>query len=253
MLDASGPVRSVASGFCGVRPVGPEWHAVWSIRPRRLPVSATGPEPLLVERQPGDTAWLWSVPLAGGDRAELGCLVPAGSVGGPGRAAEQVLRAELDRSRWLRGELGDGRLTGSVHGVRSREQVAERVHGPGWASVGDASCVLHPLLGGGTTLAMLTAAPLAQAVDIVLRGDAQRTRPWSVTPVAAAAWSVMLPHTCAPSDGPTSVPGSVPRTRGPSDRVHPAPGSTPCCAGWSASGRLPHRMPRTRRRALKNR
>lgn len=46
------------------------------------------------------------------------------------------------------------------------------MHGPGWASVGDASCVLHPLLGGGTTLAMLTAAPLAQAVDIVLRGDA---------------------------------------------------------------------------------
>lgn len=165
VVDASGRARSVGAGLTGVHRTGPGQRAVWCVVDgHRHP---PGPAPLRVERRP-DGARLWSAPAAGEDRAEVGCLVRVDAV--DGRAAEQVLRDELRRGSLLPG--GDLRLAGPVRSAPLQEQVADRVHGPGWVSVGDASAVLDPLLGGGTTLAMLTAASLAQAVDLVLRGDA---------------------------------------------------------------------------------
>ncbi|SFE63521.1 Dehydrogenase (flavoprotein) [Actinopolyspora alba] len=174
VVDASGQSRTVARHYAEQR-----WHedlknlAVWNYFTNcgRLPDDQRGN--ILVERVSDHDGWFWAIPL-GEDRLSVGYVSPTGQLRDTSLTPDELFTDRMRHTERLAELLSDAEPVSRFRTARDWSYVAERLHGPGWVSVGDASGFIDPLLSTGVCLGILSASPLAQALDTALR-DSERT------------------------------------------------------------------------------
>ena len=113
--------------------------------------------------------WIWLFPLGGG-RTSIGVISLDDDAAPAGDDAYDRLLAESPKLRELLGPAA--RRVTSVRRQRDWSYRVERLVGPGWLLVGDASGFIDPVLSTGVFLAMHAAYLAARALAAVLRGRA---------------------------------------------------------------------------------
>ncbi|MDT0382617.1 NAD(P)/FAD-dependent oxidoreductase [Streptomyces sp. DSM 42041] len=176
VVDASGQGRVVSRHFSDIT-----WHpdlknlAVWSYftGTGRLPGDQHGN--ILVERVKDRTGWFWGIPL-GADRMSVGFVAPVEDVRVERGDLEGFFDARLKETEHLRDLLDGSRCVEEYRTARDWSYMAHDYWGPGWVSVGDASCFVDPLLSSGVCLGMLCAVPLADGLDLALDAPEKESR-----------------------------------------------------------------------------
>ncbi|GHA96737.1 NAD(P)/FAD-dependent oxidoreductase [Modicisalibacter luteus] len=117
-----------------------------------------------------DSLWYWLIPFAHG-RASVGVVgsMQALSAGGGDseRRWQQLIDAEPRFSKLLRG----ARTTRPVASLQGYSADVSRLHGPGYALLGNAGEFLDPVFSSGVTIALRSAHQAAPLVARQLRGD----------------------------------------------------------------------------------
>lgn len=133
------------------RPVGPDEGRIWvCVHP--------------------DGFWLWIIPFSDGRTS-------VGAVGDPalferfGGTPEATLRAILAREPNAAKRLGDAEFLFEPRVLEGYSASVERVHGPGFALVGNATEFLDPVFSSGVTLALESASRASGLVARTLRGE----------------------------------------------------------------------------------
>lgn len=167
VLDASGRDTFIGSGLKLKR------------RNRRHQSAAVFSHFRGVSRRPGADAgnitvyrhahgWMWFIPLPDD-------VMSIGVVCSPEYLKERGGQSEAFLMRTIQGVPGAAeRMVGSeriapVHATGNYTYECRRMHGPGWALLGDAYAFVDPMFSSGVFLAMNSAEQGARAVDTVLR------------------------------------------------------------------------------------
>ncbi len=170
LVDASGQARILGRHFDLV-----EWHedlrniAVWSYFEGcdRYPGDRAGD--ILVEARPG--GWFWFIPLHDGT-VSIGYVTSIAEFQKSKKSLEAIFAAELAQADELRSLTAKAVPAAGFRTTRDWSYTCRRLHGPGWAAVGDAAAFIDPLLSTGVTLAVRGGQGLAGAVDAILRKPA---------------------------------------------------------------------------------
>ncbi|MFR9676219.1 NAD(P)/FAD-dependent oxidoreductase [Streptomyces sp. TR02-1] len=176
VVDASGQARVVARRFSDV-----EWHqdlknlAVWSYFTGcgSLPEDQHGN--ILVERNKDCSGWFWGIPL-GEDRMSVGFVAPTEDVKIERGDLQGFFHNKLQETEIMRDLLDGSECVSEYRTARDWSYMAHDYYGPGWVSVGDASCFVDPLLSSGVCLGMLCSVPLADGIDRILDAPEKEAR-----------------------------------------------------------------------------
>ncbi|WP_406285080.1 NAD(P)/FAD-dependent oxidoreductase [Streptomyces sp. NBC_00209] len=179
VVDASGQARAVSRRFTEVN---------WNDRLRNLAIGRyytgcnrmEGDERgnILVEKVRDDSGWFWGIPLDD-TLLSVGYVAPTEDIRLEGLDHARLFEEKLAETTYMRKLVAPGSPSSEFRTSRDWSYMAREFHGPGWVSVGDASCFIDPLLSSGVCIGMLCAVPLAQAIGIFLNDPRQEERVFS--------------------------------------------------------------------------
>lgn len=115
--------------------------------------------------------WYWMIPLAAG-RSSVGCVAEAAFLDGPDDERDAKLRALIRQEPTLGKLIGDVPFLMPVRHIGGYSANVERLHGPGYALLGNAGEFLDPVFSSGVTIALRSAHLATQALLKHLNGDA---------------------------------------------------------------------------------
>jgi flavin-dependent dehydrogenase len=114
-------------------------------------------------------------PTHGGEACVWVCAPTASAIaagqGAPGEEAFAIMLRRGAPRLWER--LRSARRTSPVRGRLRAHNYVRQAHGPGWALVGDAGHHRDPITGHGISAAYHDAELLVDAIDAILRGNAE--------------------------------------------------------------------------------
>ncbi|APR36642.1 NAD(P)/FAD-dependent oxidoreductase [Paraburkholderia sp. SOS3] len=100
--------------------------------------------------------WYWMIPLAGA-RVSVGCVAEASFLDVPEAERDARLRALVRAEPTLAALIGDAPFLMPVRRIGGYAANVERLHGPGYALLGNAGEFLDPVFSSGVTIAMRSA------------------------------------------------------------------------------------------------
>jgi flavin-dependent dehydrogenase len=100
--------------------------------------------------------WYWMIPLAGG-RSSVGCVAEAAFLDVPESEREAKLRALIQSEPTLKRLIGDAPFLMPVRHIGGYSANVERLHGEGFALLGNAGEFLDPVFSSGVTIALRSA------------------------------------------------------------------------------------------------
>ncbi|MBX9428694.1 NAD(P)/FAD-dependent oxidoreductase [Ralstonia pseudosolanacearum] len=118
--------------------------------------------------------WYWMIPLANG-RSSVGCVAEASFLDIPEAEREAALRALIRTEPNIASLIGDAPFLMPVRHIGGYAANVEKLHGPGYALLGNAGEFLDPVFSSGVTIALRSAD---LAVRALLRQLAGETVDW---------------------------------------------------------------------------
>ena len=115
--------------------------------------------------------WFWMIPLAGG-RSSVGCVADAAWLDVPEAAREGRLRALIREEPTLARLIGDAPFLMPVRQISGYTANVERLHGPGYALLGNAGEFLDPVFSSGVTIALRSAHLAVKTLERQFGGEA---------------------------------------------------------------------------------
>jgi flavin-dependent dehydrogenase len=158
VLDASGFGRVLPRLLGLERPSGmPPRAALFSHVKDALPAGSTDRDKICVAVHPERRdVWYWMIPLAGG-RTSVGCVAAAGFLDVPEEQREAKLRELMRAEPTVARLIGDAPFLLPVNRIGGYSANVERLHGPGFALLGNAGEFLDPVFSSGVTIALRSA------------------------------------------------------------------------------------------------
>ncbi|MFP3568833.1 NAD(P)/FAD-dependent oxidoreductase [Paraburkholderia sp. SIMBA_030] len=136
-----------------------------------IPTGATDRNKICVATHPERrNVWFWMIPLAGG-RSSVGCVAEASFLEVPEAAREAKLRALIQQEPTLSALIGQAPFLMPVRHIGGYAANVERLHGPGYALLGNAGEFLDPVFSSGVTIALRSAHLAVQTLDRQLDGE----------------------------------------------------------------------------------
>lgn len=115
--------------------------------------------------------WFWMIPLANG-RSSVGCVAQAAFLDVSEAEREARLRALIQSEPTLNRLIGDAPFFMPVRHIGGYSANVERLHGPGFALLGNAGEFLDPVFSSGVTIALRSAHLAVQTLESQLNGEA---------------------------------------------------------------------------------
>ncbi|HEX7911098.1 MAG TPA: NAD(P)/FAD-dependent oxidoreductase [Paraburkholderia sp.] len=141
-----------------------------------IPVGATDRNKIAVVTHPERRdVWFWMIPLAGG-RSSVGCVAEVSFLDVPDAERDATLRALIRQEPTLNRLIGDAPFLMPVRHIGGYAANVERLHGPGYALLGNAGEFLDPVFSSGVTIALRSARLAVQTLNRQLNGE---TVDWS--------------------------------------------------------------------------
>ncbi|GMU03961.1 NAD(P)/FAD-dependent oxidoreductase [Corallococcus caeni] len=123
-----------------------------------------------------EDGWWYSARMPG-DQVVFGLMGDRDSLHGLSPRDPEAWRARMERAKETRQRLEACDFRGvSLRAVSANVACLDRLHGEDWLAVGDAACTLDPLSSQGTSQALRSAPPAAEAVIRFLQGDTAALR-----------------------------------------------------------------------------
>lgn len=136
-----------------------------------IPVGATDRNKIAVVTHPERRdVWFWMIPLAGG-RSSVGCVAEASFLDVPDAERDATLRALIRQEPTLNRLIGDAPFLMPVRHIGGYAANVERLHGPGYALLGNAGEFLDPVFSSGVTIALRSAHLAVQTLNRQLDGE----------------------------------------------------------------------------------
>lgn len=114
--------------------------------------------------------WFWMIPLAGG-RSSVGCVAEASFLDVPDAGRDAKLRELIQQEPTLKRLIGDAPFLMPVRHIGGYAANVERLHGPGYALLGNAGEFLDPVFSSGVTIALRSAHLAVQTLNRQLDGE----------------------------------------------------------------------------------
>lgn len=114
--------------------------------------------------------WFWMIPLAHG-RSSVGCVAESAFLDGPEAGREALLRSLIRSEPTLNRLIGDAPFLMPVRHLGGYAANVERLHGPGYALLGNAGEFLDPVFSSGVTIALRSAHLAARTLERQLSGE----------------------------------------------------------------------------------
>ncbi|WP_429303423.1 NAD(P)/FAD-dependent oxidoreductase [Paraburkholderia sp. GAS199] len=114
--------------------------------------------------------WFWMIPLAGG-RSSVGCVAEASFLDVPDAERDATLRALIQQEPTLGPLIGNAPFLMPVRHIGGYAANVERLHGPGYALLGNAGEFLDPVFSSGVTIALRSAHLAVQTLNRQLDGE----------------------------------------------------------------------------------
>ncbi|OAJ57547.1 FAD-dependent oxidoreductase [Paraburkholderia ginsengiterrae] len=141
-----------------------------------IPAGATDRNKIAIVTHPERRdVWFWMIPLAGG-RSSVGCVAEASFLDVPDAERDATLRGLIRREPTLNRLIGDAPFLMPVRHIGGYAANVERLHGPGYALLGNAGEFLDPVFSSGVTIALRSAHLAVQTLNRQLDGE---TVDWS--------------------------------------------------------------------------
>lgn len=165
VLDASGFGRVLPRLLDLERPTGmPARAALFSHVRDALPAGSTDREKICVAVHPTRRdVWYWMIPLAHG-RSSIGCVAQASFLDVPESERDATLRELMRAEPTIAALIGDAPFLMPVRHIGGYSANVERLHGPGYALLGNAGEFLDPVFSSGVTIALRSAHLAAQTL-----------------------------------------------------------------------------------------
>lgn len=172
VLDASGFGRVLPRLLGLERPSRmPARAALFSHVRDALPAGSTDRDKICVAVHPvRRDVWYWMIPLAAG-RTSIGCVADAEFLDVPEAQREAKLRELMMEEPTIGRLLGDAPFLMPVNRIGGYSANVERLHGPGFALLGNAGEFLDPVFSSGVTIALRSAHLATQTLLRQLDGD----------------------------------------------------------------------------------
>ncbi|MGF6568349.1 hypothetical protein SAMN05443245_2694 [Paraburkholderia fungorum] len=136
-----------------------------------IPVDASDRNKICVATHPERRdVWFWMIPLAGG-RSSVGCVAEASFLGMPEAEREAALRTLIQQEPTLNRLIGNAPFLMPVRHIGGYSANVERLHGPGYALLGNAGEFLDPVFSSGVTIALRSAQLAVQTLNRQLDGE----------------------------------------------------------------------------------
>jgi flavin-dependent dehydrogenase len=136
-----------------------------------LPLDAIDRNKICVATHPQRRdVWFWMIPLAGG-RSSIGCVAEAEFLNVPESAREEKLRALIRQEPTLNSLIGDAPFLMPVRQIGGYAANVERLHGPGYALLGNAGEFLDPVFSSGVTVALRSAHLAVKTLERQLNAE----------------------------------------------------------------------------------
>ncbi|MGN6231578.1 MAG: NAD(P)/FAD-dependent oxidoreductase [Trinickia sp.] len=136
-----------------------------------LPAGSTDRDKICVAVHPERRdVWYWMIPLAGG-RTSVGCVADAAFLDVPDAAREAKLRELMRAEPTVARLIGDAPFLMPVNRIGGYSANVERLHGPGYALLGNAGEFLDPVFSSGVTIALRSAHLATQTLLRQLDGE----------------------------------------------------------------------------------
>ena len=114
--------------------------------------------------------WFWMIPLAGG-RSSVGCVAEARFLDVSDTERDAKLRALIQQEPTLSRLIGSAPFLMPVRHIGGYAANVERLHGPGYALLGNAGEFLDPVFSSGVTIALRSAHLAVQTLNRQLDGE----------------------------------------------------------------------------------
>src|SRR5580704_11809514 len=135
-----------------------------------IPAGATDRNKICVATHPEHrNVWFWMIPLAGG-RSSVGCVAEASFLEVPENERDAKLRALIQQEPTLNRLIGEAPFLMPVRHIGGYSANVERLHGPGYALLGNAGEFLDPVFSSGVTIALRSAHLAVQTLERQLNG-----------------------------------------------------------------------------------
>ncbi|CAD6551757.1 NAD(P)/FAD-dependent oxidoreductase [Paraburkholderia sabiae] len=136
-----------------------------------IPVEAHDRSKITVAVHPDHRdVWYWMIPLANG-RSSVGCVAEAAFLDVPEAEREAKLRALIQSEPTLNRLIGNAPFLMPVRHIGGYSANVERLHGAGFALLGNAGEFLDPVFSSGVTIALRSAHLAVATLERQLRGE----------------------------------------------------------------------------------
>lgn len=136
-----------------------------------IPAGVTDRNKICVATHPEHrNVWFWMIPLAGG-RSSVGCVAEASFLECPESERDAKLRALIQQEPTLDALIGEAPFLMPVRHIGGYSANVERLHGPGYALLGNAGEFLDPVFSSGVTIALRSAHLAVQTLERQLNGE----------------------------------------------------------------------------------
>ncbi|MCY1508556.1 geranylgeranyl reductase family protein [compost metagenome] len=171
VLDASGYGRVLARLLNLERPSSmPPRKAIFTHIEDRIDDAGFDREKILITVHPEARGiWYWLIPFSNG-RCSFGVVGGENLIGGPGEDQMATLRALADAAPNLKRILKNAVWDTPANTIGGYSASVERLHGPGYALLGNAAEFLDPVFSSGVTIALRSSKLAAGALHRQLTG-----------------------------------------------------------------------------------
>ncbi|MPW19063.1 FAD-dependent oxidoreductase [Paraburkholderia sp. CNPSo 3157] len=136
-----------------------------------IPVNAHDRNKITVAVHPEHRdVWYWMIPLANG-RSSVGCVAEAAFLDVPEAEREAKLRTLIQSEPTLNRLIGNAPFLMPVRHIGGYSANVERLHGPGFALLGNAGEFLDPVFSSGVTIALRSAHLAVKTLERQLNGE----------------------------------------------------------------------------------
>ncbi|MGQ7936819.1 NAD(P)/FAD-dependent oxidoreductase [Paraburkholderia sp. D1E] len=136
-----------------------------------IPAGATDRNKICVATHPERRdVWFWMIPLAGG-RSSVGCVAEASFLDVPEAGRDAKLRALIQQEPTLGPLIGNAPFLMPARHIGGYAANVERLHGPGYALLGNAGEFLDPVFSSGVTIALRSAHLAVHTLNRQLDGE----------------------------------------------------------------------------------
>jgi flavin-dependent dehydrogenase len=136
-----------------------------------IPAGVTDRNKICVATHPEHRdVWFWMIPLAGG-RSSVGCVADANFLDVPEGERDAKLRVLIQQEPTLNALIGQAPFLMPVRHIGGYSANVERLHGPGYALLGNAGEFLDPVFSSGVTIALRSAHLAVRTLERQLNGE----------------------------------------------------------------------------------